>query len=111
MIPQKNFNIKFDIKKTCNLDSLKKLKEAIANILHLQPSTLRLLSIKKGCVHVTLLIPASIADAIFTTDTTFSPEQKSRFRAASVMWIECNGHMFDFRERRTKDQSQDSDSG
>ena len=96
----KKINIKFGIKKTCSLDSLKRLKEAIANILELKASTLRLLSIKKGCVQVTLLIPSSIADAIFTRDTVFTSEKEREFRAASVLWLECNSCKFDFTKQK-----------
>ena len=92
----KKINIKLGIKKTCSLDSLKRLKEVIANILELKASTLRLLSIKKGCVQVTLLIPSSIADVIFTRKTIFNSEKEQEFQAASVLWLECNSYKFDF---------------
>ena len=72
----KKVNVKLGIEKTQSLDTIKKVKEAVEDILDLEPFTLRLLSIKKGCVHVTLLIPASIADTIFTSDTVFSSEQE-----------------------------------
>ena len=103
----KKLNIKLSIKKTQSLDSIKRVKEAVASILNLDPSTLRLLSIKKGCVQVTLLIPATIADLLFTRDTKLSADQQQRFREASVLWLECKGIRFDFKE----DQSQDHASG
>ena len=104
----KEITIKFDIKKTCNLDTLKKLKEAIANILDIDASTLRLLSIKEGCVLVTFLIPTTVTHTIFTSNTVFSTEQ---FRAASVLWLECNSFKFDFREAKKEDQSHDTAPG
>ena len=107
----KKLNIKFGIKKTCNLENLKKIKETVANILGLQPSTLRLLSVKKGCVLVTFLIPASIAECIFTSNTVFTPEMEERFVAASALWFQCNGFEFDFRKGKEKEQHYNNSSG
>ena len=107
----KKINIKLSIKKTQNLSTLKEVMRAMATILGLRTSALRLLSIKKGCVFVTLLIPASIADVIFTSETVFTPEQEHEFQTASVLWFECNGYKFDFREESETNTSRDSPSG
>ncbi len=105
----KKVRIKFSIRRTQSLSTVKEVTGAVANVLGLRASTLRLYGVKKGCVLVTLLIPTSIADALFTSDTLFSPEQKRGFRAASALWLECNGHKFDFRERSSKkDQTQET---
>ncbi len=45
---------------------------------------------------MTFLIPASVADAIFTPDTTFTSQQKDELRAASILWLKCNGYTFHF---------------
>ena len=60
---------------------------------------------------LTLLIPASIADVIFTSETVFTPEQERGFQAASVLWFECNGYKFDFREESETNTSRDNPSG
>lgn len=80
MRPQKKSTLSLALRR--RLSSLKELKEAIANILDLNASTLRILSVKKGCVEVTLLIPAEIADVMFTSTTKLTPEQKQKLRAA-----------------------------
>ena len=94
----KKLNIKFSTKRTQNLSTLKEVTGAVAHILGLRPSALRLHGIKKGCIYVMLLISASIAEAIFTGDRVFSLDQVYQFRAVSVMWIECNGYMFDLQK-------------
>ena len=105
----KKITIKFGIKRIQSLSTLKEVTGAVANILGLRASVLRLYGVKKGNLLVTSLIPASIADAIFTSDTVFSSEQEHEFRAVSVMWFECNGHKFDFREK--KENPHESSSG
>lgn len=92
----KKLVLKFDIKLTQSLGTLKDCTKAIANILDLSASALQLLSIAEGCVIVTLLIPASVADIIFTSNTVFTPEQRSEFQKLSVMWLQYNGHKFSF---------------
>ena len=96
----KKINIKLGIKKTPSLGSLRKVKEAVANILGLKGSTLRLLSVKKGCVQVTLLVPSAIADVIFTSDTKLTSQQEHKFKEASVLWLKCSGFKFDFSHLR-----------
>lgn len=89
--------LKFDIELISSLGNLKARIENVASILKLKPSALRLLGIEEGCVVATLLIPASIADTIFTSDKQFSSEEEDRFRAVSVVWFRCNGCFFYFR--------------
>ena len=107
----KEIYIKFDIKRTNNLDTIKKLREAIANILDIDVATLRLLSIKEGCVLVTFLIPTTVAHIIFSSNTVLSTEQEMKFRAASVLWCECNSYKFDFRVVENEKRLHDSASG
>ena len=102
----KKITIKFNTKRTQSLSTLKEVTGAVANVLGVRPSALRLCCVKKGCVLVTLLIPTSIADVLFTNNTVLSPEQERGLKAASVLWFECNGHKFNFRQRIKKDQSQ-----
>ena len=67
--------LKFDIELTCSLAKLQDYTSNIADILGLRPSALRLLSIKEGCVVITLLIPASVADVIFSSNKVFTTEE------------------------------------
>ena len=102
--------IVFGIDKTRNLNDLKQLKEAVANILDLNVASLRIYRIKNGSVHVTLLVPTSIADAIFSKDMVFSSKQIHQFRAAMVITLECNGYSFDFREQSLQDSTSGNQS-
>ncbi len=72
--------------------------------MDLNPSALELVDIEDGCVIVTFLIPASIADAIFISDKVFTSQQEDKFRAASVLWLKCNGYTFDFKKVKSKER-------
>ena len=95
--------LKYDIENTCALAKVDKLKKFIAKILDLRPSALKIVDIEDGCIIVTFLIPASVAEALFTPDTVFTPQQEEELRAASVLWLQCNGHTFQFEKRELKD--------
>ncbi len=101
----KELTLKVDIKTTCRLTRVVKIKKLIAEIMDLNPSALELVDIKDGCVVVTFLIPASVADAIFTPDTVFTSQQEDKLRAASVLWLKCNEYTFDL-EVKTKSDNQ-----
>ena len=92
----KELSLKFDIITTCTLAEVVNLKKFIAKIMKLHPSVLDIVDIEEGCVIVTFLIPASVADALFTPDTVFTPQQEEELRAASVLWLKCNGYTFHF---------------
>ena len=64
----------------------------------MRPSALRLLhNIEEGCVVVTLLIPALVADFIFSRDNAFSTEEVKEFQVLSILWLESNGgHKYEF---------------
>ncbi len=98
--------LKYDVEQTCRLAKIKKLQKFIAKILDLNPSALQIIDIKEGCVVLTFLIPASVADAIFTPDTVFTPQQEDELRAKSVLRLMCNGYTFDF--GREKEDPADS---
>ena len=88
--------LKFDIAMTCSLAKLQEYTLNIADILDLKPSALRLLSIEEGCVVITLLIPAPVADFIFRSNKIFTKDDTKRFQAIYVLWLKCNGHVYDF---------------
>lgn len=92
----KKLILKYDIKTTCSLTKLTDLKKLIANIMDMSSLALEIIDIKEGCVIVTFLIPPSIADAFFTPNTVFTPQQEKEMRAASVLWLKCNGRTFHF---------------
>ena len=92
----KELTLKYDIKTTCRLAKVCELEKVIAKVLELHPSALHIVDIEEGCVIVTFLIPASVADALFTPDTVFTPQQEEELRAASVLWLKCNGYTFYF---------------
>lgn len=79
----------FNIQQTCRLAKLFELENDIADVLGITPLVLRLLDVEKGCVVVTVLIPAHVAHIIFTGNKfseTFSPDQIQRFR---TLKLEC----------------------
>ena len=103
----KKMVLKFDIEMTCKLGKLQDLTKAVANILGLKQSALRLLSIEKGCVVATFLIPAPVADFIFSSGEIFPAGKIEEFQAQSLLWLECNGFKYDFNklDDRSKDNS------
>ena len=94
--------LKMDIDYTCSLAKLNDLRKPIANILRIKKSALRIVDVKEGCVLVTLLIPAPVADAIFTSDEIFSPQDVCNFQALSVISLECNGYKYNFKDENIK---------
>ena len=89
--------IKFDIKSTCKLDELDKLKLSVAKILGLEKAALRLLDLDEGCVTATYLISPSIAGVIFTRNMKFTAEEVEQFQAVPVLWLKYDNCTFDFR--------------
>ena len=92
----KKMVLKFDIEMTCKLCKLQDLTKAVANILGLRKSALRLLSIEKGCVVVTFLIPAPVADFLFNSGEIFPAGKIEEFQAQSLLWLQCNGFEYNF---------------
>ncbi len=99
----KKLTLKFDIETTCSLAKVAELEKFIADILELHPSTLEFVDIDS--VIVTFLIPASVADAIFTPNTVFTPQQEDELRAAKVLWLKCSGYTFYFGNRTVYTES------
>ena len=97
--------IKLDIDVTCSLARIVDLKKSVAKILGLRKSALRILDVKEGCVKVTLIIPTPVADVIFNSDRNFTTEEITQFQGLSIIWLECNGQIFYFREIIREDQT------
>jgi hypothetical protein len=92
----KKMLLKFDIEKTCTLAKIQDLKKNVANILHMKASALRTLNVEEGCVIVTFLIPSQAADYVFSSDSVFTTEDVAKFRSLSVLWLKCNGYVYEF---------------
>ena len=86
---------KFDIEQTSKVAKVLDLKSNIAAILGVTPSALRLFSIEEGCLIVTFLTPAFVADKIFSAGGILATKQMDELRANSVMWVK-------FRDYRIK---------
>ena len=99
----KKLTLKYDVENICSLAKVDDLKNFIAEIMDLIPSALEIVDIKDGCVIITFLISASIADALFTPDTVLTPQQEEELRSASVQWLKCNGCSFYFEKQGNVD--------
>lgn len=82
---------KLDISLAQKHSDLIKIEIAIAQILGISPAAIIIKDIKRGCVVVTTCIPTFVAEDIFTSDKTFSPEEEEKFRSLPVLWLQC-GH-------------------
>ena len=82
--------LKFNVALPSNITKVLDLKSAIADILDVDSRTLRLVGIEKGCVVVTFLIPATVANCVF--DSGLTAKQEADIRALSVLWLECRNY-------------------
>ena len=85
----KKLCLKIDMDETTKITQIKDLESSIAGILGLGliPSDLKLIDVKEGCLILTFLIPAAIADNIFAKNIT--ADQIEMFRLLSILWIKC----------------------
>lgn len=90
--------LKLDIDATFKVTKIIELQSAVAAILGLIPSALKIYGIEDGCVIAIFLILRVIADIIFVDSKTFSSKQSQEFRSLSIRWLECNDCKFDFRK-------------
>lgn len=88
----KKLQLKFDIEQTSKMVKLVNLKPAIAKILGLMPSALRLVDVEEGCVVATFLIPTFVADDIFPADKKMATHEADALRALSVLWVKCENY-------------------
>ena len=95
---EKTLILKFDIKlSSCKLATIRDLKNAIAEILGLMPSALRLRSVEEGCLVVAFLIPDFVANGIFSGDKIFTLKQVQQFQKLPLLWLKCGNFEFPFR--------------
>ena len=94
----KKLCLKIDMDETTKITKIKDLESSIAKIFKptLRPSELQLIDVKKGCLILTFLIPATAADAIFGKE--FNKNQIEMFRSLSVLWLQCKDIKVDCRE-------------
>ena len=90
----KRVYIKLDISNESNFSMVIDIKHLICNILDIYPHTLRLLSIKKGCLVVAFLIPAHIVNTFMERVS----RQKEEFKGLSALWVKCNSIKIYFRD-------------
>ena len=90
----KIIQLKLDIEHTKKISKIIDIEHAIAAILGIDPLTLRLVDIGKGCVVVTFLIPAFVADIIFAPDRKCTSRQAENFRGVSILWLKCGKYTF-----------------
>jgi hypothetical protein len=91
-------HFKFDIEKTCRVGKVFDLKPKIAKLLGVIPSALQLFSVEDGCIIVTYLIPAFVAENIFAEDGDMTVEQWTAFQALSVQWVKRGDSMLKVRD-------------
>ena len=97
---EKELTLKFELKLLdSKIATLLDLKNAIAAILRVQSSALRLLSANEGCLVVEFLIPEFIANRIFAEKLT--SKQVKNFQGLSVIWLKCSGCEFRFEDTGT----------
>ena len=90
-------HIKFDIQVSDKLINVLDLQESLALLLEIMPSDLQIHNIEQGCVMVTFLIPARVAEVTFQHVRKFTPEQLSRL---SVKWIKLGDSEIVSNERK-----------
>ena len=90
----KKLVLKFDIEVTCGLAKMHEITKAVASALGLRKSALRILDVEDGCVVLSFLIPTPVADAIFTPEKKFTPQQVDYFRSLSLLWLKCDDRVF-----------------
>ena len=87
---KKEFICKFDIEYTERVAKVANLQIRIADILGLNAGSLELVDVNDGCVEVTFLVPAHIADTTFTQDPAFTPQQVKELQAIKIIWLKCD---------------------
>lgn len=96
----KELTFKIDNIRMCDkLGKIVALRQAIATILNVKPSALRLVGIEEGCMVVTFLTPTAVAECIFFAYGNMlkiSEKQKQDFQSLSVLWLKYGSFEFDF---------------
>lgn len=88
--------LKINMSTTSRLAKITELKESLANTLHINIATLRLLDIKDGCIEVTFLLPTHIAELLFNEHTCFTEEMEEFQKKWSIHDLKCNNQKLSF---------------
>lgn len=88
--------IKLNLKHTEKFSKVMDTKYCIAAMYKIQPSLLRIVDIREGCVEVTLLIPTHIAKILFHPDANITAQQEIGLKNMSVMRLQCNRYTLNF---------------
>ena len=75
-----------------HINQLAEIHRNLASILEVNPHTLYLASIQKGCILMKFLIPSSVARAVFP----LSASQKESLAATNVTLVKCGTHCHRF---------------
>ena len=89
---QVKFYVKLNIPEDTRAEQMFLIKRKVAEILQLNPVTLQIYSVDKGCVQLIFLIPKFVAQEI----VPLSDEQKSALsKDVAVMRLECGHYVFE----------------
>ena len=77
---------------TVHINQLSEIHRSVASILGVNPHTLYLASIRKGCILMEFLIPSSVAQAVFP----LSASQQEALATADIMVVKCGTHCYRF---------------
>ena len=72
------------------INQMQEIVHNIARILKVSRETLRLCSVEKGCVQLTLWVPSYIPDAAFP----LTPEQEAAMKEMGVIDLQCGNYHF-----------------
>ena len=89
---------KLDIEKTKRFAEISELDIHVADILGLNVQSLELVDISDGCVEVTFLVTAHVADAIVARDHKFTSKQ---VKAMKIIWLKCGDKYLLEADRKT----------
>lgn len=88
----RKFTLKMDLAETTKLTRIIELENYLAPILSsiskesIMPSQIKLIDVRKGCLTLTYLVPAVVADAVLTADVGLSEEHIiATLRSLSVL--------------------------
>lgn len=91
----KRMTLTLALKSSSRLSQVYNITKAVAHILSLKRSAIRVHKFKRHGV-VTCYLQNAVADILFCEDTSFSEEQEEEFRRHSVKKLECNGYTYTF---------------
>ena len=73
---------------TVHINQLSEIHRNLASIFEVNPHTLYLASIRKGCILMKFLIPSSVAQAVFP----LSASRKDALAATDITLVKCGSH-------------------